>query len=162
MSEGRFKNGKPDNPSMGTFEAVQRPSSKVDAPSGAIKPAPYNWSINTVTELVRFRDEITAALPPIELGKLNLEEEMLLQYHALRELQNTVMADDDVPVNQRAQVANSVAATLKTLGDQQQALYTTERYKSIENLLIRHLSKQPEAFAEKFLEEYRVLLESIA
>lgn len=147
---------------MGTFEAASSPLTGRASPKESMRTAPYNWSINTVAELIRFRDEITAALPPIELGKLNLEEEMLLQYHALRELQNDVMSDDEVPVNQRAQVANTVAATLKTLGDQQISLYTTERYKAIENLLIRHLSKQPEAFAEKFLAEYKEVLDLIA
>lgn len=118
-----------------------------------------DWSIHTVSELVRFRDEITKMLPPLELGSLNLEEEMLLQYHNLRELQGSVMDDETVPVNQRAQVANTVAATLKTLGDQQIELYSSERFKDIENLLVRSLDKLPEDVAAAFLVEYEKILQ---
>lgn len=122
------------------------------------RPTKQNWEILTVAELVRCRDEITAALPSLQLSKMNLEEEMLLQYHTLRELQGTVMEDDEVPVNQRAQVANTVAATLKTLGDQQIALYSSERFKQIENALIRELDKLPEDLAASFLVSYAKIL----
>lgn len=117
-----------------------------------------NWSVYTVAELVKFRDEITKVLPPLELGHLNLEEEMLLQYHVLREMQGAVIEDTDVPVNQRAQVANTVAATLKTLGEQQIELYSSERFKAVENLLIRTLDKLPEDFAAAFLVDYEKIL----
>lgn len=149
MVEDRFQSRK----GMSSFD--------VD-PAGIKREGPaksrQNWSLNTVAELVRFREEITSALPPLQLGKLNLEEENLIQYHTLKELQSSVMEDEEVPANQLAQVANAVAAVLKTLGDQQAALYTSERYKSIENLLIRHLTSREDEFSEKFLAEYRELL----
>jgi hypothetical protein len=146
-------------PAMATFEAStgRSPSGvggdRLRGRDGRGKPV-MNWSIYTVAELVRFRDEITQHLPPLSLSELNLEEETLLQYHTLRELQGDVLSDDDVPANQRAQVANSVATTLKTLGDQQIALYNSERFKEIENLLIRQLSKLPEETAAEFLTGY--------
>lgn len=124
----------------------------------AINKRELNWSIYTVAELVRFRDEITKALPPLQLSHLNLEEEMLLQYHTLRELQGDVMGDGEVPVNQRAQVANSVASTLKSLGDMQVELYSSERFKDIENLLVRTLDKMPEDLAAEFLTGYEEML----
>ena len=123
-----------------------------------INKAELNWSIYTVAELVRFRDEIGRALPPLQLSLLNLEQEVLLQYHTLRELQGEVLGDGEVPVNQRAQVANSVAATLRTLGDQQIELYNSERFKDIENLLVRTLDKLPEDLAAEFLTGYEELL----
>lgn len=117
-----------------------------------------NWSIYTVSELVRFRDEITKKLPPLALSDLNLEEQVLLQFHVMRELQGDVMSEEGVPANQRAQVANGVGAVLKTLADKQTDLYTSERFKDIENLLIRTLSKLPEDLAAGFLADYEKLL----
>ncbi len=141
-----------------------RPSRADRLASGELKgrPAKQNWALLTVAELVRLRDEITQALPPLELSKMNLEEEMLLQYHTLRELQGAVMEDDEVPVNQRAQVANSVAGTLKTLGDQQITLYSSERFKQVENALIRELDKLPEATAAAFLDHYAKIVMKFA
>jgi hypothetical protein len=134
--------------SMPTFDAPPETKKPLRQSKG------YNWSTMTVAELVKFRDEINQALPPTELSKLNLEQEALLQYRTLRELQANVLQDDEVPANQRAQVANAVAANLKTLGDQQQALYTTERFKLIENLLIKCLTMLPEEQAAAFIAEY--------
>lgn len=117
-----------------------------------------DWSIYTIAELVKFRDEINKQLPPLELGKFNLEEEVMLQFHVLRAMQGNVIDDQEVPVNQRAQVANTVAATLKTLGDQQIALYNSERFKEIENALIRELDKLPEDLAASFIDNYDLIL----
>lgn len=117
-----------------------------------------NWSIYTVAELVRFRDEITKKLPPLALKDLDLEEQVLLQYHLMRELMGNVMSEEGVPANQRSQVANGVGAVLKTLADKQTDLYTSERFKDIENLLIRTLSKLPEELAANFLADYEKLL----
>jgi len=148
--------------SMATFAApaggklATKPS--LDAGTGTERKAPYNWSLLTVAELVRFRDEINRTLPPTELSKLNLEEETLLQFHTLRELQATVMDEKEVPVNQRAQVANSVGAVLKNLGDQQITLYSSERFKDVENLLIRTLTKLEEDVAREFINEYEKIL----
>lgn len=131
----------------------------------AIKPTkerltPYMWKSCSVADLVRFRDEITDALPTLELSKMNLEEETLLQYHTLRALQGNVMDDEEVPVNQRTQVANSIGSTLRALGDQQVALYSSERFKQIENLLIRTLDKLPEDLAAEFIEAYGRILDT--
>jgi hypothetical protein len=130
----------------------------IEAGAGAERKPPYNWSLLTVAELVRFRDEINRTLPPTELSRLNLEEETLLQYHTLRELQSAVMDEKEVPVNQRAQVANSVGAVLKNLGDQQITLYSSERFKAVENLLIRTLTKLPEDVARDFINDYEKIL----
>lgn len=148
--------------------APEASMSSFDAPTDANTPLPSirtgasgkrnanttNWSIHTIAELVRFRDEINEALPSTELSKLNLEEEVLLQYHVVREMQSDVLGQEDIPPNQKVQVANSVASILKTLADQQESLYTSERFKDIENLLIRSLTSLPEKTASKFLDEY--------
>ena len=117
--------------------------------------APFNWASLPLELLIQYRDEITRHLPPLTLKDLNLEEEMLLQFHALRALQNGVLNDEEFPLNQRAQVANSVASSLGRLAELQESLYSSERFKMIENLLIRTLNVLGEEVAGEFLSEYR-------
>lgn len=114
----------------------------------------FNWSIYTVGELIRFRDEIGKQLPPMELEKMNLEQEMLLQLHTIRGVQNEIMDDEEIPPNQKAQVATAVAQSLNKLAEMQIALYSSERFKKIENILIRTLTKLPEDLAMEFLTQY--------
>lgn len=160
--EAEEGSGEAPGGSMATFAAPAgaKAGAKtvIEAGVGAERKAPYNWSLLTVAELVRFRDEISRTLPPTELSKLNLEEETLLQFHTLRELQAAVMDEKEVPVNQRAQVANSVGSILKSLGDQQITLYSSERFKDVENLLIRSLTKLPEDVARDFINDYEKIL----
>lgn len=123
------------------------------------KKSPFSWKSLPLSTLLAYRAEIDKCLPATQLSDMNLETEMLLQYHTLRELQADVIGIDDVPANQKAQVANTVTASLNKLTDMQEGLYTAERFKAIENLLIRTLSKLPENLAEAFLKDYRKVLE---
>lgn len=129
---------------------------KFESPSELNPPpsAKFHWKSLPLSLLLQYRDEINSALPSTELSKMNMEEEMLLQYHAIRELQNDIIGEDTIPPNQKAQVANAVAASLNKLAELQASLYTTERFKNIENILIRNLSKLPEEIASEFLTEY--------
>ena len=132
---------------------------KLEEPPKKEKPkAPVTWAELPVDVLIQFYDEIRACLPPVKLEEMNLEEELLLQYHSLRTLQTNVLTDETLPLNQRAQVANSVVSTLDRLVQAQSEVYSQERFKDIENILIRHLKKLPEDVAEAFLLDYKALL----
>ena len=120
--------------------------------------APFKWGALPIQTLLAYRDEIDRVLPPTELSKMNMEQEMVLQFHAIRALQNDVIDDDTLPPNQRAQVANAVTSSLNKLAELQLEIYTTERFKAIENLLIRSLSKLPEETAMEFVEGYEKIL----
>lgn len=120
--------------------------------------APFVWSALPVSLLVKYRDEILQNLPPTELDKFNMEQELLLQYHCVRELQNDVISDETIPVNQRAQVANSVASVLNKIAELQVGVYTSERFKNIENLMVRTLSKLPEDLAAEFIDQYEKMI----
>jgi flagellar motility protein MotE (MotC chaperone) len=143
--------------------AVTAPdSATVGEPAEVIDPArPYKWENHSTLDLIRFRDQITKLLPPLALSEMNLEEEMLLQFHTLRALQNDVLTQSSIALNQRVQAANAVASQLKALSDAQGEVYNQERFKAIEGLLIRSLSKWPEDAAAAFLEEYARILESL-
>lgn len=119
-----------------------------------LQPFSFNWRTLPVEQLLIYRDEITQCLPATSLSELNLEQELLLQFHSIRALQTNVLDDDALPLNQRAQVANSVASTLNKLVEMQSAVYSAERFKGVENAMIRTLNKLPENLAKEFLDEY--------
>lgn len=124
--------------------------------------APFVWSSLPIELLLQYRDEIDRHLPPLTLKEMNLEKEMLLQYHGLRALQNQVLNDDDIPLNQRAQVANAVAGNLSKLADLQETLYSSERFKMVENLLIKTLNSLPDEAAQAFLADYHLKIDKIS
>jgi hypothetical protein len=88
------------------------------------------------------------------LSEMNLEEELVAQYNAIKRLQAEVMNDPDVPANQKAQVANAVAATIRMLVDTQTNFYTHERQKRLEGILIRCMKAWPVEQAQAFLDLY--------
>lgn len=113
----------------------------------------------TTEDLIRLHASVEAKLPPAELGSMNLERELVMQYRRILALQEDVLMDDDVPANQRAQVSNAVAATLQQLVKMQSEFHTAERFKAIENLMITYMKKLPLEVAEEFLNEYERLEE---
>lgn len=118
------------------------------------KLQPVNWDLLSEAELLSCHDEVMKRLPPTKLSEMNLEHEVMLQFYTMRNLQTSVMDDEDTPVNQRAQVGNAVGAILNRMTELQNTLYTSEIFKMIEGAMIRQLKKMPEDLAEKFLVEY--------
>ena len=121
----------------------------------------FRWEALPVATLLRYLDEIRAALPYNSLVDMDMERELILQFQAVRELQNAIIDDESVPANQKAQVANSVASVLGSIAELQNKIYSSERFKRIETLLIRHLNKLPEDVAAAFLEDYEAVLEKL-
>lgn len=121
------------------------------------KKDPFVWSQYTVAELIRFQDEIQKHLPAMTLESFDMEKNMLRQYHLMTEFQSEVMKDMLTPANQKAQLVNAISSLLRTLADMQVALYSAERFKDVENLMIKILSTLPEKEAEAFLENYERL-----
>ena len=131
--------------------------------SGSNSPgsATFQWAHMPQETLLQCLDEIKAVLNSTSLVEMNMEEELVLQYRAVKALQGRVIDDLETPANQRAQVANAVASSLARLADLQMTIYTSERFKRIETLLIRHLRKLPEDMAAQFLDDYEELLEQL-
>jgi hypothetical protein len=108
----------------------------------------------TESELRMLRAEIETLLPGDVLREMNLEEELVRQYRKVVLLQDEVLKDDEIPANQRAQVAGQVASTLQHLIKMQTEFHTSERFKEIENLMIKHMRALPKDVAEAFLADY--------
>ena len=109
------------------------------------------------TELRNLRREIDTMLPRESLSDLDIPRELLTQYRAVLDLQTDVINDDDIPPNQRSQVAGQVASVLQQITKMQGEFYTAERFRSIENLMIKHMRKLPLEQAREFLKEYEEL-----
>lgn len=109
-------------------------------------------------DLINARGKLEAHLPPASLKHLDLERELVLQVLALQALQARTIADDSVAANQRAQVANSLSAALTNLVKVQQEVYSSERLKKMEALLIEHLQRLPKEVSAAFLADYEQAL----
>lgn len=116
----------------------------------------------SLQELLELRAAIDRRLPARKLSDLDIEEELLLQFHRTKDLYDRVVQEDaGTPANQRAQVANSCSAILEQLIRMQTRLYSAERIKLIEQVLIRTMKEEPEEVQKRFFERYeRALTEA--
>lgn len=121
-------------------------------------PPPRGLENMPVDQLMALRAEIDAYLPVRDLQDINLSRELVLQVQALQALQLRVMNDQDTPANQIAQCANSLSAALVNLVKLQTDVFTSERLKRIEMLLIKTLQSLPTETQSQFLAEYEVAL----
>lgn len=115
-----------------------------------VTKAPDNLDLMEVSELLDLRAEIDKRLPATSLSNMNLEQELVLQFFRVKELQSTVLNDTSVAANQQAQVANAVAQTLQHLVTMQSKFHTAERLKEIESRLIKTLNLMPEKHVQEF------------
>lgn len=108
----------------------------------------------SLSDLLEARGLIEARLPPVSLRDVDLERELGLQVLALKELQARVLGDFSTAANQKAQVANSLSAALANLVKVQDNVYTAERLKKIESLLLDAVQELPAQEMQTFLDEY--------
>lgn len=115
------------------------------------------------SELLSLRAEIQNMLPARRLQDINLEQELVYQLRTAQLLQEAVMSTDDleIPANQKAQVLNSVAATIQHLIKMQSDLYTFERFKRIESMLVRLLNTWPDEQTREFFTRYEKELKKL-
>ena len=132
---------------------------QVQAAMAGTVPEKEGFDLDTmsVDELRELRDEIDRRLPEDKLSQMDLTQELLSQYRLVQRLQSDVLGDDEVPANQRAQVAGQVASTLQQLVKMQSEFHNSERFRAIENLLVRCLKLMPLHVAETFVAEYESL-----
>lgn len=150
------------------FEPAQGPSIGAPKPPAERGHSEALLRAMSLEELLDLRQRVDNLLPPRAISEINMEEELLLQLASLRALSNKIAgvgSSDDgeggvvgVPLNQRAQLANSITTVLKSLIDRQVEVFSSERFKRIENLLIRHLRRQDGEFAKAFLDEYEQII----
>lgn len=112
------------------------PDFEIQRPQGILKSKPQAVPVKAAKEDT--------------LKDLDIEKELLKQYHKAQEL---LEYSDDEPLNQRAQTLNSITSILQAIIKSQQELYNVERLKTLENVLISVLQKYPD-IKKDFLDEY--------
>lgn len=131
-------------------------------PKDVLQPtSPHSDLANmAVDELLEMRRQIETLLPVKDIKDLNLSRELVLQVQALQALQQRVLSDGEAPANQQAQVANSLSAALVNLVKLQTDVYTSERMKVIEAILVETLKTLPIEAQREFLDAYEEALGS--
>lgn len=104
-------------------------------------------------ELLKLRARIDATLK-VDLARLNLSEELGLQYKAGYAMLMEVQNDKEVPVNQKAQVFNSVSKMLQDIIKQQKVVFNAERLKRYEAAFLKILGKLPPEMAQIYFDLY--------
>ena len=101
--------------------------------------------------------KLVSSYVPLTSASLDLEEELLAQYNLAKKLIHDAEYDSEIPLNQKAQAINSAAAILGALIKNQADLYSLERIKKIEAILLRTLQRFP-SLQEDFMAEYSTAL----
>lgn len=130
--------------------------------SNAMKEAVLDIESMEIGELLALRDKIDAKLPSTSLRDIDVEQEVLLQYYRVKALQDKTATADDVPTNQRAQVANTVANTLKEIVKMRSEVYNTEQFRKMEAALAKALRTMPEEAQNVFYETYEKVAQEMA
>lgn len=112
-----------------------------------------------VSDLMALRSQIDSKLPERELKDLNLEEELVAHFVLVKEMMTDVMDNEEVPLNQKAQLANSCASLLTQMAKVQTELYNAERIKKMEQALIEALKDMGDDVITKFFGIYEELLD---
>ena len=128
-------------------------------PQSAKSNAPFDLSKLSEGELLALRLEIDRYLPTQKLKDIDLEKEAILQLRRAQILQEEVLTNQgDTPVNQQAQLLNSVSANLQELNKMQEKYYNANRFKRIEAMLVNMLNTWEEGQTRLFFEAYEKLL----
>lgn len=114
----------------------------------------------TQAELLALRDKIDEKLTGIHLKDVNLVQEVLIQLKKAKILQNKANSPGrDFPINQLAQVQNSIAKILNDLARLQNTLFDSEQRKRLQQATIKTVRAMPQEMQDKFFELYEPVLE---
>lgn len=94
------------------------------------------------------------------LAQLNLDEELLNQYNSAKLVFEAAQFDEETPLNQKAQILNTLTSILQAIIKMQQDLHSIERVKLIEATLISTLQNH-ETLKEAFLDDYEKALRKV-
>lgn len=129
------------------------------APDKVKKPVTeIDVSLLTVEEILAFRGQLEAHLPARSLRDMDLAKELVLQVLALQVMQQKAIDAEDTPVNQLAQAANSLSAALINLVKLQGDVYSSERFKKVEEVLVKVIQTLPTDKQNEFIEAYEAAL----
>lgn len=104
-------------------------------------------------ELLELRARIDQIVKT-DLSRINLAEELGLQYRAGMAMITDTEAQKDVPTNQKAQLFNSVSKMLQDIIKSQKVVYSAERLKRFEAAFMKVLGRLPPESARVYFDLY--------
>lgn len=107
----------------------------------------------SLPDLRRLRGEIDRLLPEGGVRGLDLEDELVQQYHKTKDLMDSTL-NSDAPPNQMAQVCNSVVTILAQLVKLQEDLKLQKTLSVMESVLVDVIKTLPDATKDGFFAEY--------
>lgn len=113
----------------------------------------------SVEQILAFRAQLEAFLPARSLKDMDLAKELVMQVLALQVMQQNAIDNESTPVNQLAQAANSLSAALVNLVKLQGDVYSSERFKRVEEVLIKTIQSLPTDKQEEFITAYEAALQ---
>lgn len=114
----------------------------------------------TQAELLTLRGKIDEKLSGMHLNDLNLVQEVLIQLKKAKILQNSAnKPNSGVPMNQQAQVQNSIVKILSDLAKLQNTLFDSEQRKRLQAATIKAIKTLPPEAQFVFFEAYEPVLE---
>lgn len=105
-------------------------------------------------------DKAEVYVPPykeLTADTFNLNTELLEQLNVAKKLIHDASYDLSIPLNQKAQVINSVSTIIGTFLRQQQDMYNLEQLRKMETTLLEVLKQFPD-LQEPFLKAYEAAL----
>ena len=132
---------------------------KISAPAPDSRDLKASLKAMPVKDLRKLLTLVEELLPDTSVQKvkdLDLEDELMQQYTTTKELMEECRGDPDIAPSQKAQVANSVVATLKQIRDMQKDLRLQEEVKLTETVLIEVIKTLPQETKDEFFAEYEL------
>lgn len=116
------------------------------------------WDRLPEATLLEYYANIRQALGDRSLATVDMEKELVIQMQLATALQSRTLNDEGTPPNQKASVLNATTKVLQQLSELQNAVYTSERLKNIERLLIKSVQTLAPAQQKSFMAGYKELI----
>lgn len=97
---------------------------------------------------------------PQNLETLDVAAELALAYQQAKRLAEAAEFDDETPLNQKAQIVNSLNSILASITKSRAEIYSAERNRAMESALLSTLKKFPE-LQKEFMAAYKIALERL-
>lgn len=95
-----------------------------------------------------------------DINQIDHKRELAVQFSLAKQAYALVQDDTETPLNQKAQALNTITSILTNIVKLQDAVYSVERMKALEETLIETLQGFPD-IKQAFLDEYKRRLEKL-
>lgn len=103
-------------------------------------------------ELLLLHSKIEQRITGVKLSDINLEKETLIQFQKAKLLQEKAGESKDVPVNQLAQVQNSIRTILESLAKMQMEIHNSEAIKRLKAAIVKVMKTQSKEAQDAFFD----------